>query len=165
MTDEHPSEVLGGLPRTRPHRRSDKRRPPTEATAARPVTAPPTPALTDAGGPDPGAPLRPELATPGPAAPGRPKPATPRRAKPAATHTTPAAAPGATKRATRSPSSVRQPAQPAGAPPAPQARRPAPTGGVDLLGSAVHVTAELAEMGISAGARALRGVVARLPRP
>jgi hypothetical protein len=36
---------------------------------------------------------------------------------------------------------------------------------MDLLGSAVHVSAELAEFGISAGARALRGVVARLPKP
>jgi hypothetical protein len=37
--------------------------------------------------------------------------------------------------------------------------------GVDLVGSAVNMTAELAELGITAGARALRGVVARLPKP
>jgi hypothetical protein len=40
-----------------------------------------------------------------------------------------------------------------------------PAGRADLISSAVHVSAELAELGLSAGARALRGVVARLPKP
>jgi hypothetical protein len=84
--------------------------------------------------------------------------------RPAASPATPAS-PGATKRATPAPSRVRQPAQPPGTPKATGSRRPIPAGGADLIGSAVNVTAELAEMGISAGARALRGVVARLPRP
>jgi hypothetical protein len=39
-----------------------------------------------------------------------------------------------------------------------------PAGRADLIGSAVNVGAELAELGLSAGARALRGVVARLPK-
>jgi hypothetical protein len=60
---------------------------------------------------------------------------------------------------------VRQPAQPPGTPSPAPARRPLPTGRGDLIGSAVQVGAELAEIGISAGTRALRGVVARLPRP
>ena len=143
MSDERPSEVLGGLSRTRPHRRSQKRAAPAVAGA----DLVPTTADGARTAPTP----RPPLA----AAPGPTKPA----------QRVPAAAPGATKRATRSPSRVRQPAQPPGTPPVPSVRRPTPAGGVDLIGSAVHVTAELAEIGISAGARALRGVVARLPRP
>jgi len=43
--------------------------------------------------------------------------------------------------------------------------RPVPAARADVISSAVRVSAELAEMGISAGAWALRGVVARLPRP
>jgi hypothetical protein len=52
MSDEQPDGVLGSLPKTRPHRRSDKRRvapnepkrrPPAERTA-RPKPAPPPPA-------------------------------------------------------------------------------------------------------------------------
>jgi hypothetical protein len=39
-----------------------------------------------------------------------------------------------------------------------------PTGG-DILGTAVHAAAELAEIGLTAGARAVRNAVARLPRP
>ena len=35
----------------------------------------------------------------------------------------------------------------------------------DVIGTAVQAAAELAEIGLSAGARALRGAVSRLPRP
>ncbi len=91
----------------------------------------------------------------------RPVTATPRDAKSA--RRAPAA--GATKRATPTSPRVRQPAQPPGTPSGPTLRRPIPSGGAVLIGSAVNMTAELAEMGISAGARALRGVVARLPKP
>lgn len=149
MSDDRPSEVLGGLPRTRPHRRSEKRGAPA------PIRAAPTPAA------------RPAARSPRPIETTK----TTRRAnsakrpeRPAASPATPAS-PGATKRATPAPSRVRQPAQPPGTPKATGSRRPIPAGGADLIGSAVNVTAELAEMGISAGARALRGVVARLPRP
>jgi hypothetical protein len=34
-----------------------------------------------------------------------------------------------------------------------------------VIGTAVHAAAELAEIGLTAGARALRNTVARLPRP
>jgi hypothetical protein len=34
-----------------------------------------------------------------------------------------------------------------------------------VLGTAVHAAAELAEIGLSAGARALRNAVGRLPKP
>jgi hypothetical protein len=149
MSDDRPSEVLGGLPRTRPHRRSEKR------AAPAPVHAAPTP------------PTRPAARSARPAQTARPA-ETARRANsakgPGTVRTTPAS-PGATKRATPAPARVRQPAQPPGTPTATRSRPPIPTAGADLIGSAVNVTAELAEMGISAGARALRGVVARLPRP
>jgi len=134
MSDERPSEVLGGLPRTRPHRRSEKRVTPPKAAAAKPEQMPPAKRPT--------APVRPARAA-----------------------RTPTAAPGSTKLATPSAPRARQPAQPPGTP-APNTRgRPAPAGRGDLIGSAVQMTAELAEIGISAGARALKGVVARLPRP
>ena len=135
MTGERPPEVLISLPRTRPHRRSEKR-------PARP--ADPTPAA----------------AKPGAAKPG---PAKPRAAKPS----TAAKKPSATKPSTaaKKPAPLRQPAQPAGTPPGPRARRPAPSRGSDVVGTAVRAAAELAELGLTVGARAIRGAVARLPRP
>jgi hypothetical protein len=63
------------------------------------------------------------------------------------------------------PKRLRQPAQPAGAPPSPRSRGSVPTTGADVIGTAVHAAAELAEIGLTAGARALRNAVARLPRP
>ena len=117
MTGERPPEVLSSLPRTRPHRRSQKR-------PARP--ADPTPAAAKPGAAKPGA-------------------AKPRAAKPS----TAARKPSATKPSTaaKKPAPLRQPAQPAGTPPGPRA------------------AAELAELGLTVGARAIRGAVARLPRP
>jgi hypothetical protein len=98
MSERKPSEVLGALPRTRPHRRSDKR-------AARPT------------------------ATPLPPKP--PAPAAPTRSRVAAQ----------------------------------KAAKPEPEPRSDILGTAVQAAAELAEIGLSASARALRGAVSRLPRP
>jgi hypothetical protein len=63
------------------------------------------------------------------------------------------------------PKRLRQPAQPAGAPPSPRSRGSVPNSGADVLGTAVHAAAELAEIGLTAGARALRNAVARLPKP
>jgi hypothetical protein len=128
MSGERPPEVLGSLPRTRPHRRSQKRpaRPPhTEPAAAKPSTAKTRAAKTGA--------------------------AKPRAGKPQA--------------AGPQPARLRQPAQPAGSPPGPRVRRPAPSNGSDVLGTAVQAAAELAEIGLTVGARAIRGAVARLPRP
>lgn len=135
MTGERPPEVLSSLPRTRPHRRSQKR-------PARP--ADPTPAAAKPGAAKPGA-------------------AKPRAAKPS----TAARKPSATKPSTaaKKPAPLRQPAQPAGTPPGPRARRPAPSRGSDVVGTAVRAAAELAELGLTVGARAIRGAVARLPRP
>ena len=138
MTDQNSSssDVLSALPHRRPHRRSDKR-------AARPAKA--------------------EAAAPAP----RPKKEAPRanpdapRAK--ATSTRPATKPTPATRP--APKRLRQPAQPAGAPPSPRSRASVPTTGADVLGTAVHAAAELAEIGLTAGARALRNAVARLPKP
>jgi hypothetical protein len=106
MSNEPDPGVIGSLPRSRPHRRSDKR-------------------------------LAPAGAKPAPTKP-KPKPAT---AKPKATAAKP------------------KPAAPKPVPPAAHDPSPGP------LETAVQAAAELAEIGLHAGARALRRAVARLPRP
>ncbi len=124
-----PSDVLGSLPRSRPHRRSEKR-------AAPAATKPAAAKLAAA---------KPAAAKPAAA---RPAPAKPRAAKPA------------TRRPTRP-----QPPQPGGVPRTPPREPDAPAPRSDLLGTAVQAAAEVAEIGLTVGARALRRAVARLPRP
>jgi hypothetical protein len=93
------------------------------------------------------------------------------RAKPAAVRAqppNPAQAHVPTRpRTTRRPQTerLRQPAQPAGTPPTPRSRRPVPATGAEIFETAVHAAAELAEIGLSVSARALRNAVSRLPRP
>jgi len=155
MSDEHESEVLGGLPHRRPHRRSDKR-------GARP--AGPSPEATGT------------ASTAARAA----KPAAARKTKPPAARATkpapvPASEPPPPEVAAASrpaamtgkagPARLRQPAQPEGTPTSPPRRRPAPATGADILGTAVQAAAELAEIGLSASARAIRSAVSKLPRP
>jgi hypothetical protein len=113
MDDERSTDLLSSLPRTRPHRRSDKR------GARKP--------------------------------PATRKPAS---GKPAA-HNPPAA-----KR-------LRQPAQPRGIPDARRApkRKPAPAAAPEIVGTAVQAIGELAEIGLTLTARALRNAVSRLPKP
>jgi hypothetical protein len=106
MSDEPPSKVLGALPRTRPHRRSDKR----AAPAGNPV----------------GSDLR-LTAGAGGGAKASPPPA-------------------------------------ADPPDSADARKPLPAG-ANVVGTAVQAAAELAEIGLSVSARALRGALSRLPRP
>jgi hypothetical protein len=67
---------------------------------------------------------------------------------------------------------LRQPAQPPGFPPAPRDPAAAPRelkpdtpSSRDVLGTAAQAAAELAEIGLSMTARALRNAVARLPHP
>jgi hypothetical protein len=126
MNDERPPDVLGSLPKTRPHRRSAKRGRPTEAAATQPKPA----AKPD----EPAA--QPATARRKPPARSAPRPAAPVRRK------SPARPKAPTRRA------------------APPAKPPAP-----LIGTAVQAAAELAEIGLSAGARAVREMLSRLPRP
>lgn len=140
MADKPTPGVIGSLPRTRPHRRSDKRAappggaPPVDGRSAKPAAAPKPRAARPAAAPKPRA-ARAAAAKRTPAKPA----ATPRVAKPAAT-----APPAAT--------------------PAPPAR-PAPEPSPGVLETAVQAAAELTEIGLHAGARALRRAVSRLPRP
>src|SRR5437763_5542652 len=62
---------------------------------------------------------------------------------------------------------LRQPAQPRGIPSARRAakRKPAPTTGAEIVGTAVQAVGELAEIGVALGTRALRNALGRLPRP
>jgi hypothetical protein len=135
MSDEPQPGVIGSLPRTRPHRRSDKRAAPRSATA-------------------PAEPARP-AATPQPP---KPKPAA--RTKPTAKPTAAAKRPkeAATKAAPPKPTAARRPV-------AAPAERPARELSPGVLETAVQAAAELAEIGLHASARALRRAVSRLPRP
>jgi hypothetical protein len=157
MTDDQPSDVLGALPRTRPHRRSDKREArQTESNAA------PEPAAKPAKRASAKRPTRAAKPAPAvkPAAPTKPAPAAkPAPAVKAAAPTKPArtARPAGTR--------LRQPAQPEGTPSVPPRRRPTPARRPDIVGTAVQAAAELAEIGLSLTARTVRGVVSRLPRP
>ncbi|MEA2391607.1 MAG: hypothetical protein QOK31_1716 [Solirubrobacteraceae bacterium] len=116
---DDPSGVLGGLPRTRPQRRSDRRGPAKPAvvtTAAKP-----------------------------------PRPKTAKRPAHAAT--------------------IRQPAQPRGVPPQPPrdaedvAEAQAATQSPGTVETAIQAAGELAQIGITVGAQALRSALSRLPRP
>jgi len=125
MSEEPPPGVLGGLPRTRPHRRSDKRAP---AAAA----------------PEP-------KAEPGAVKATKP----PSAAKPLASR------PATNQRPPKQPSTKKLPVERphlAVAPPDPADATPG------VLGTAVQAAAELAEIGLMAGARALREALSRLPR-
>jgi hypothetical protein len=144
MNEERPTDLLSSLPRTRPHRRSEKRGAAPggrEAPATEPAGAE-TKAAAES--------------KPGPTRTTKPK------AKAARTGTS------ARKTARRSADTrLRQPAQPRGIPSARRApkRKPAPTSATELVGTAVQAVGELAEIGVALGARALRNAFARLPRP
>jgi len=150
MPDQRPPDVFSGLPRTRPHRRSDKRPSARVEGAATEDTT---------------------------AAAGEAKPRESTAKKPPAKRATAKRAPQANgasqaKRASqpkprRTPraETLRQPPQPAGTPTPPRSRKPVPATGAEILGTTVQAIAELTEIGLSAGARALRNAVSRLPRP
>jgi hypothetical protein len=133
LSHERPSDVLGALPRRRPHRRSDKR-----------------PAATQVLEEDRERPVQRKRVTKPAATPARePRAVRPRAPKP------------------RKEQPLRQPAQPPGFPPTSPERESAPAqpAGRDILGTAAQAAAEIAEIGLSLSARALRNAVARLPRP
>ncbi len=207
MSDERSPGVLGGLPRTRPHRRSDKR--PAASLAAEPAvnhaidaarhqaqvnpvertakaaasgaTKPTTTGKTKtkpatAGNTKPATTgkTKTKPATAGntkPATTGKPnaKPATTRNtnAKPATTRNT-NAKPATTRNTNATPTTAGN-TKPANAPrpgpsPRPPVARDAPDSRPTPLGTAVQAAAELAEIGLMASARALRGALSRLPR-
>jgi hypothetical protein len=144
LSDERPSDVLGALPHRRPQRRSDKR----AAPAAR---------------------SGPTTIANGTSASTKRTTASTKRAAASTKHPEAARAhsPRPTTRATpRRPERLHQPAQPAGVPPTPpRPGVPDETTGRDILGIAAQAAAELAEIGLSVSARALRNAVSRLPRP
>ena len=134
-------DVFGSLPNTRPQRRSAKR--------------------DRTGGPAKAS-----------AAPARAKSAKPRSAKPAA------ASPGATTPKARAKPRTTASAKPAAGPRAGAATPPIPPSGyatpraddgvprgADLVTTAVQAAGELAHIGLSAGGRALKSALGRLPRP
>jgi|SRR5947209_20443128 len=104
------------------------------------------------------------------AAPAERKPQPPRESR--RTASTPKAARGSQTSSRKSKARpaqkrLRQPAQPRGIPAARRAskRKPAPTSGVEIIGTAVQAVGELAEIGMALSARALRNALRRLPRP
>lgn len=206
MSEEQPSDVLGALPRTRPHRRSDKRgaapTPSSEQTTAPDQVTPAhaaEPSQAAARGPDVALDHAAATVPPAAAAPRPSRSAAPRKARsagtagrarkprqaPKAAGAKPTTANGAgAKRSATGPAKAKR----AGSQTAPRARRatkpepvaargPAATeskrpeparaesAGANPVGTAVQAAAELAEIGLSIGARALRNALARLPRP
>jgi hypothetical protein len=165
-----PSEVLTALPSSRPHRRSDKRAAGPESASAQDAAVPPKPpppkaaSVGKAAPPPERASVRKAAPPPKPASVRKaappPKPASVRKAAPAPERAT---RPRAAPRPRREPP-LRQPPQPRGLPPRPERSAPASLGRTDLLSTAVQAAAELAEIGLSASARALRQAVSRLPR-
>ena len=149
MPDQRQSDVLGALPRKRPHRRSAKRpvRPgetPGKAQASAPAA---TQSRKAAGGQASRAPAKPRVA--------------------AGSRSGPRAVAGS-RSATRSKSKadrLRQPPQPRGIPAQPRSPVPSTPQRPEILGTFVRATAELTEIGLSLGAQILRRAVSRLPRP
>lgn len=150
MPDQRQSEVLGALPRTRPHRRSAKRpERPGETTGKPKPTARP-------------AARRSSNATVAQATrvPAKPRPAAGPRSGPRAVT--------GSRPATRTKSKadrLRQPPQPRGIPSQPRSPVPSTLQRTEILGTFVRATAELTEIGLALGAQVLRRAVARLPRP
>ncbi len=149
MSEDRPSDVLGALPRTRPHRRSDKRatRPEKDKpTAVTPEAVDAVQAAVAAGDP------------PAAKAPAKANAPAPKAKAPAKAKVPPAAkkpkAPAAAKPADAARAKI-------AAPPA----KPATSRRTEALGTAVQAAAELAEIGLTASARAIRRAVSRPPRP
>ncbi len=135
MSEDRPNDLLSALPRTRPHRRSEKRgaRPGAETAATGPHSA---------------------------ASTGKQAGAATRRAPATGRKTRGRTAAGASK-------PLRQPAQPRGIPKTRRApeRKPAPTTGAEMVGTAFQAVGELAGLGLALTARALRNAASRFPRP
>lgn len=153
MPDRPRNEVLGALPRTRPHRRSAKR-------PERPGETAPKPAATTRSTGSAGK-QTPSAATTQPSR-GSSKP----RAT-AGSRSGPRVVSGsrpATRTKTKA-DRLRQPPQPRGIPSQPRRPVPSTPQPPEILGTVVQAAAELTEIGLSLGAQVLRRAVARLPRP
>jgi hypothetical protein len=190
MPDREPGQggdVLSSLPATRPHRRSARRASGTGPEPARGQTgeegkAPPRPRPT---GSKPGskakrAATRP-TAKPTPAAAGkRPaakprsgkgtsaKPPKPRAARPRSTAG--ALDPSGTPTAVRPSAATRRAREPGSPVPSASAQETRalesrPLEGLELVNTTVQAAGELAQIGLSLTARAVRGAISRLPRP
>jgi len=159
MDDERPSQVLGALPRTRPHRRSQKR----PRTAA---NGPPGKRPQPSGKrPQPSASRSPDQTAD---SPGTTETRTPPRATAQRSPDRADDAHAAGREATEiedKPRRLSHPAQPEGLPPTPRIRKPLPPTGSEILATAVQATAELAEIGLTVSARALRNAASRLRKP
>jgi homospermidine synthase len=179
MADKPQAGVLGSLPRTRPHRRSAKRSPAEPATdsSQAPAAAANSSAAEAKAAPAKPAATKPKRA-PKPTAKvssAKSKAPTTAQAKAPARATAQAKAPATAKAHAKAPATAKakaptphghgtQPRTQAPRAPAP-GRTPAATDPeVGPLGTAVQAAAELAEIGMMASARALRGALSRLPR-
>lgn len=153
MPDQRRSEVLGALPRTRPHRRSAKRpeRPADSAAKAKPAARPSAPAARQS--------RKTNSAQPGRAA-AKPRAGTASRSGPRAVSDSRSA----TRTKSRS-DRLRQPPQPRGIPSQPRSPVPSSSERPEILGTFVQAAAELTEIGLALGAQVLRRAVSRLPRP
>ncbi len=153
MSEKPHDSVLGSLPHSRPHRRSEKRaaRPDTPAVAAESKAPVSPPAAVKPTGPKAAKPTKPKAAKP--AGPRATKPTKPSATEPAETRTA--------SRKVRESAATPPPIEPE-QPPGSSHTLP---GGTELVGTVVKATAELAEIGLTAGARALRIALSRLPRP
>lgn len=168
MSDQRSSEVLGGLPNSRPHRRSQKR-------PARPAESSSEQGSTSA-----------RTSSTKTAKPTAKRTSTPRASSTAKATGSPApkakgsSTAGAKGRATagrkatgssapRQGARLEQPKQPTGTPSGARSRKPAQQpqsgGRHEILETAVQAAAELAEIGFTVSARALRSAISRLPRP
>lgn len=174
--EERDPGVLGGLSRTRPQRRSGRR--PAGTAAASSTAAKPARAKAEATA-KPAAKHGKARAKPAtkpakasakprtrskPRAGSAPKAKTkpPSRAKPKAVPALADAAP-ANKRGT-----IRQPSQPRNVPKQPEPRsplEPEETHGPSPVVTAAQAAGELAQIGLTVGTQAIKGVLSRLPRP
>ena len=159
--DTPTSGVISNLPRHRPHRRSDKRRPPGEGRPAQNGAR--EPRAGKAPGPQRSAPAGAQRsaaagaqrsASTGPRAPkGAPPPRSARERI------------GATAGAKTRPAGPSARPRPTPPPPPAQERPGGPPSGTELLGTVVQAAGELAEIGLTLGAQAVKNAVKRLPRP
>jgi hypothetical protein len=181
-------KVFGGLPTTRPQRRSARREHERALRAGQGALAPAEPGVpakaeprtaaarvkqanTTPAGPKAAAATTRPKAKSKPAAAAKSKPATGAKAQSAATRPSPKPKPGTKAPASGRPRRPRSGSQasassrvPAAGYATPTRETPAGDGG-DLIGTAIAALGEIAEIGLAAGGRALRQALGRLPRP